>query len=56
MTTLTVKVSDKKNAALLCEILSSMKFVKEVDIEEELSKEEIWVLEDRLTDNVKNPK
>ena len=56
MTTVTVKVSDKKSAQLLYEMLSSMKFVKEVDIEEELSKEEISLLEDRLTEYKKNPK
>ena len=56
MTTLTVKVSDKKHAQLLCEMLSSMKFVEEVDIEEELTKDEIALLEDRLEEYKKNPK
>ena len=55
MTTVTVKVSDKKNAQLLYEMLNSMKFVKEVAIEEELSKEEILFLEERLAAHSKNP-
>ena len=55
MTTITVRVSDKKNAQLLCEMLNSMKFVKKVDIEEELTEEEIQILEERLTDYQKNP-
>ncbi len=36
MTTVTIKVSNKKYAQLLCEMLNTMKFVKEVGIEEEL--------------------
>jgi hypothetical protein len=56
MTTLTVKISDKKHAKMLYEMLNSMDFVKEVDIEEDLSNEEIKMLEERLVDYKKNPK
>ena len=55
MTTVTIKVSDKKNAQLLYEMLSAMKFVKGVDIEEEFNKEEILFLEERLKEYKKNP-
>ena len=56
MITLTIKVSDKKHAQLLYEMLLSMKFVKDVDIEEALSKDEILVLEERFEEYLKNPK
>ena len=56
MTTLTVKISDKRQAQLLYEMLLSMKFVKDVDIEEALSKDEILVLEERFEEYLKNPK
>ena len=58
MTTLTVKISDKKHAKMLYEMLSEMKFVKQVDMDDEyeLSETHIKVLEDRLEDYKKNPK
>ena len=56
MTTLTIKVKDKKHAQLLYEMLSSMRFVKTVDMDEDLSSGEIKILEERLTEYKKNPK
>ena len=56
MTTLTIKVVDVKHAKMLYEMLSSMKFVKTIDMEEDLSKEEIKILEDRLVEYKKSPK
>jgi hypothetical protein len=58
MTTLTVRISDKKHAKMLYEMLSEMKFVKQVDMEDEykLSEAHIKILEDRLEDYKKNPK
>ena len=58
MTTLTVKISDKKHAKLLYEILSEMKFVKQVEMNDdyELSAFEVNVLNERLHEYKKNPK
>ena len=55
MKTLTVKVSDTKHAKLLYELLSSISFVKEVEIEDDISDEEIQLLEERLVEYNKNP-
>ena len=58
MTTLTVKISDKKQAKMLYEMLSEMKFVKHVEMndEYELSVSEINILNERLEEYKKNPK
>lgn len=58
MTTLTVKISDKKHAKMLYEMLSEMKFVKQVDMDDEyeLSDGEINILNERLEEYKKNPK
>ena len=58
MTTLTVKIPDKKHAKMLYEMLSAMNFVKHVDMDDdyELSNGEIKILEDRLEEYKKNPK
>lgn len=58
MTTLTVKISDKKHAKMLYEMLSEMKFVKQVDMsdEYELNDEHVRILEDRLEEYTRNPK
>jgi hypothetical protein len=58
MTTITVKISDKKHAKMLYEMLSEMKFVRQVDMndEYELSNEHVRILEDRLEEYKKNPK
>ena len=56
MTTLTIKVSDKKQAKMLYEILLSMKFVKAVDMEDDLSEVEISILGERLEEYKNNPK
>ena len=58
MTTLTVKISDKKHAKMLYEMLCEMKFVKQVDMndEYELSAVETNILNERLEDYKKNAK
>lgn len=58
MTTLTVKISDKKQAKMLYEMLSAIKFVKQVEMndEYELNDGEIQILAERLEEYKKNPK
>ena len=56
MTTLIVKVKEKKQAQLLYEMLTALSFVKDVEIEEELSEGELQVLNERLVEYEKNPK
>jgi hypothetical protein len=58
MTTLTVKISDKKHARMLFEMLNSMKFVKQVEMNEgyNFEEDEIKILEERFTDYQRNPK
>ncbi len=56
MTTLTVKVEEKKQARLLYEMLNALSFVKEVEIEDELSEGELHILNERLVEYEKNPK
>jgi hypothetical protein len=58
MTTLTVKVSGKKEAKLLYEMLRSMKFVKKVDLNDEndWNESEKEILDERLEDFNRNPK
>lgn len=51
MTTITIKVEDKKQARMLCEMLSTMSFVKEVGLEEDA--EELKVLEERMAGYIK---
>lgn len=57
MTTLTVKISDKKQAAMLYEMLSALKFVKQIELHDsyDFKKEEIRILEERLVDYKRNP-
>ena len=55
MATLTVKVNDNKHAQMLCEMLSSMNFVKSVDTNYELNEKEIEILEERLEEYKKSP-
>ncbi|MDZ4846588.1 MAG: hypothetical protein SH857_13695 [Chitinophagales bacterium] len=54
MKTLTVKDDGSKEAAILLELLRSMKFVKETDIEDEISDDEKNIVEDRLAEYHKN--
>lgn len=58
MTTLTVKIPDKKQARMLYEMLGAMKFVKQVEMndEYELMNKEIQILAERLEEYKKNPK
>ena len=58
MTTLTVKVSDKKQAKMLYEMLSAMKFVKQVEMKDsyDLEESETLVLKERMEEYKKNPK
>lgn len=56
MTTLTVRVEEKKQAQLLYKMLSAMSFVTEVEIEDEPDKEELQILKERLVEYEKNPK
>ena len=57
MKTLTVKVDGSKEAKMLLELLRSISFVKEADMEEdEISEAEKNLVEDRLAEYHKNPK
>ena len=58
MTTLTVKVADKHQAKMLYEMLSAMKFVKQVEMNDsyELEDGEMHVLKERMEEYKKNPK
>jgi len=56
MTTLTIKVEEKKQAELLYKMLRSMNFVKEIQIEDDMDSEEISILNERLIEYEKNPK
>lgn len=56
MTTLTVKVEEKKQAQMLYQMLSALSFVKDVEIEDDLSEGELKVLNERLVEYEKNPK
>ena len=56
MTTVTIKVTQKKQAEMLCEMLRAMSLVKEVEIEDELSESELLILNERLVDYEKNPR
>lgn len=56
MTTLTVKVEEKKQAQMLYQMLRAMSFVKEVEIEDELSEQELSILNERLVEYEKSPK
>lgn len=60
MTKVTVTIDTKTNARLFLEMLDALAFVKEVKADDlqddDLSKEEIRLLEDRWTDYLKNPK
>jgi hypothetical protein len=58
MTTLTVKVSGKKQARLLYEMLNSIKFVKQVEMNDsdDWDKDEKEILDERLKEFQKNPK
>lgn len=58
MTTLTVKVPDKKQAKMLYEMLLAMKFVKQVEMSDsyDLEEAEMQVLKERMADYKKNPK
>ena len=57
MTTLTVSIKNKKQAQMLYEMLSAMKFVKEVAVDEEyeLSAAVKKILDMRLAQHRKNP-
>jgi hypothetical protein len=52
MKTLTVKVDGDKEAKMLLDILRSIKFVKEANMEDDLTDEEKNILEDRLSSDV----
>ena len=59
MTKVTVTIDNKSNTLLFLEMLNNLKFVKKVEAEkgyDELSSDEIRLLEDRWTDYLKNPK
>lgn len=58
MTTLTVKVSGKKQALLLYEMLSALRFVKKIDMDQERSsnQSEKEILNERLQEHNINPK
>lgn len=56
MKTLTVKVDGNKEAKMLLELLRSMNFVKEAEIEDDISEEEKNIVEERLVEYRKNPR
>ena len=60
MTKVTVTIDSKSNARLFLEMVNALSFVKDVKAEniddDDLSHEEITLLEDRWTDYIKNPK
>ena len=60
MTKVTVTIDTKSNAILFLEMMKALTFVKDVKSEniydDELSKEEISLLEDRWTSYLKSPK
>lgn len=56
MTTLTLKISDKRQAKMLYEMLKSMSFVKHIDMEDDLDEAEIAILNERLEEYKRNPK
>lgn len=55
MTTITIKVADKKNARMLCEMLRSMSFVKDIGLDEDMEAAELKVLEERTAEYAKKP-
>ena len=59
MTKVTVTIDTKNNARLFLELLRSLNFVKDVQTEQlyedELSKDDIKLLEDRWSDYIKHP-
>ena len=55
MTTLTVKIEDKKQAGMLYQMLRSINFVIEVEMDESPGKDEMKILEERWEDYKINP-
>ena len=56
MTTLTVKIANKKQASLLYEMIRSINFVQEVNINDDLENDELKILEERWEEYKRNPK
>lgn len=60
MTRVTVTIDNKTNARLFVEMVNAIRFVKDIQQEDDgndnLSKEELKLLESRWNDYLKNPK